>query len=263
MKKIIDLIVVFIGLVLLHVLTDIHVLTLIILAIMIGVMLYFSKRGYNTISVLFGIVITVVLIYSFVSAKLPLTVNKTEVVWSNVDQKLSTSMGNRVKTYARDIWIKNRDEKSRIFLGKYNSLVASGKLKEAQDSLNCFLNTWYPESKKQGIRALKKVSVKVRTDSTDYTRPSYSRVARDSLLNPGRYVFHLNAGEETAWLHFPSCGTYHFDISSKTYKQKIIFSDGSVYQDGPKVIFPTKGNARFKIKANVDEDVVVVVNRIS
>jgi hypothetical protein len=79
------------------------------------------------------------------------------------------------------------------------------------------------------------------------------------ILKIGRTVYMLQPNEETKWLGLPEDGSYHYVISSPDYNHDIIFTDGSVYPDGEKVVIPKKKHQYFKVRANNIPQVVTIV----
>ncbi len=79
------------------------------------------------------------------------------------------------------------------------------------------------------------------------------------ILRPGTYIFNMQGGETTAWLHFPKGIDVHYDISSTSHDYIIDFADGAVYSHGVGIKIPEKENTYFKIKAVKPQTVTIKV----
>lgn len=91
------------------------------------------------------------------------------------------------------------------------------------------------------------------SDITPQPTPTVSQTFPDySILNEGRMVFNLKAGEETPWFGFKA-GRIEYGIQSTNFDYTVKVSDGSSCKGEAGGSIPIKHNCYYKIVANSDQ----------
>lgn len=81
------------------------------------------------------------------------------------------------------------------------------------------------------------------------------------ILITDQNVFDLKAGEETLWFGFEEGIITNYSISSPSYDYDIVVSDGTRYKGGRDVVIPEKKHCYYKVIANSDQLVTVLVKK--
>lgn len=207
----------------------------------------------STLSTIMRLAVVCVFIYSLIVPNMPRSVNNADVGWANFDMGVSSLMGDKTETRARDIWQIKKNEKGRKFLAYYNFLLSQERTIEARDTLSGFLKAWDLDRKEQRLSNGDPAQVQ----SQSQLAPSGN--TKPTVLHPGVYYYVLKAGQRTPWFTTPDCSKYHLNTKSETYNQRLFFSDGTDFMDGPTVNIADKYGANMQILAYVDEVVTVTV----
>ncbi len=86
--------------------------------------------------------------------------------------------------------------------------------------------------------------------------------ARAMILPTGTHRFNLSANDSTGWLTIPASGKFEYSISSKSFKYKIIYSDGTPLQGSKNGVIPWRARPVFQIKSLEDQTIKVVIKKI-
>lgn len=211
----------------------------------------------RTLSFLMRLVVFVVLIYSWTVPSLHRFSEHTDVGWDNLDMGLTSLLGDRTETKARDIWKIKKDKKGKEFLAYYNFLLSQERTVEARDTLRGFLKAWDLDRKEQRVSNRDPAQVQ----SQSQLAPSTSGTVNSTVLYPGTHRFALKAGQETPKFSFPDCGYYPYSVSSPSYDYEIVYSPRERYHGDPDLKIPERNNPSFSIVAGRTETITIVVSK--
>ncbi|MFA6994998.1 MAG: hypothetical protein WC249_01140 [Patescibacteria group bacterium] len=195
-------------------------LSLVLVFLLLAIAAHMSKIGKSVYPILQTVVVLLV-IGSIVGAFFPRSSAKKGVAMAYLDQGVAELMGDKTKLLAKDIFNINKDEKGKKFLTYYNALLSDGKVQEAQDTLNGWMNVWNFDRKKENNFQSQLQSQTQKQSDSVLTSPVSIPTFYDAV---GSYPLVLKNGQESDWITVGPCHRYNFSSDFITLK----YEDGTI-----------------------------------
>lgn len=222
-----------------------------------------SNKDLALLATILNCVVACFAIWIFVQSVFPMFSASLPFFWNRVDYEASQSI-DKVRVKADITWDAYRTMFADSMLSQYRERLRNGDTKAAAAVEKEFYDRWNKMRIKDSLAAEEKArltppvtSEKGDASVSSHIVPSSSDISV-TLSHGGEYTFSLKKGEDTGWMQLPE-GKTTFSTSG-SYDHEVLFSDGSVYDDGPSVVFPPKRNCQIKILATKSEVVRLVVS---